>query len=250
MGSPLEGQVVVVTGGARGIGRAIVDAFASAGCRGAVLDLVESDAALPDGWRFWHCDVSVEDEVRTTMAAAVENFGRLDITVANAGVVPDWSESDAVDLDEWDRVFAINVRGVMATIKHAVPAMKGDGGAIVVLGSLNSRRAHPRQCLYTATKHAVLGIVRSTALDLGRFGIRVNAVGPGPVATDALLDRVERRAGQGQPPAAEVLEGFADDAALGQIATVEDVALTVVFLAGPGAGSITGQIVPIDGGLP
>ena len=249
MGSPLEGKVVLVTGGATGIGRAIVDAFTSAGATGAVLDVAEP-AALPDGWRFWRCDVSVEADLKAAMDDAAGSFGRLDIVVANAGVVPEWSESESIDLDEWDRVFGINVRGVMATIKHAVQPMKRAGGAIVVLGSLNSRRAHPRQCLYTATKHAVLGIVRATALDLGRHGIRVNAVGPGPIATDALVKRVEKRAGEGQPPAAEVLEGFANDAALGRIATVEDVAATVVFLASPGSAAITGQIVPIDGGLP
>lgn len=250
MGSPLEGKVVLVTGGATGIGRAIVDAFAGAGSRGAVLDIREPGTALPEGWQSWRCDVSVEADIEAAIEAAAGRFGRLDIAVANAGVVPDWSESAAIDLEEWDRVFGINVRGVMATIKHAIAPMKRNGGAIVVLGSLNSRRAHPRQCLYTATKHAVLGIVRSTALDLGRFNIRVNAVGPGPVATDALLERVGKRAAEGQPPAAEVLTGFADDAALGRIATVDDVARTVVFLAGADAGGITGQIIPVDGGLP
>ncbi len=249
MGSPLEGKVVLVTGGATGIGRAIVDAFAGGGASGAVLDLAEPASDMPDGWSFWRCDVSVEADVKAAIDEATGHFGRLDVAVANAGVVPDWSESESIDLEEWDRVFGINVRGVMATIKHVVAPMKRDGGAIVVLGSLNSRRAHPRQCLYTATKHAVLGIVRATALDLGRFSIRVNAVGPGPIATDALLERVEKRAGEGQPPAAEVLDGFADDAALGRIATVDDVAATVVFLAGPAAGAITGQIIPIDGGL-
>ena len=164
--------------------------------------------------------------------------------------MPAWSETEHLDLDLWDRTFAINVRGVAATIKHAVAPMKATGGAVVVMASLNSQRAHPRQCLYTATKHAVLGIVRATALDLGRFGIRVNAIGPGPVATDALIERIETRAAQGQPPVDEVLAAFNADAALGAIATVDDVAATAVFLAGPGSNAISGQIIPVDGGLP
>ncbi len=95
----------------------------------------------------------------------------------------------------------------------------------------------------------MLGIVRATALDLGRFGIRVNAIGPGPVATDALLERIETRASQGEPPLEEVLRSYADDTALGRIATPDDVASIVLFLAGAAAASVTGQIIPVDGGL-
>ena len=247
---PLAGRVALVTGGARGIGRAIVDAFAEAGCSGVTLDTDVSDDELPSGFVAQGGDVTHEDDIRTAVTRAVDTHGHLDIVVANAGLVPPWRETEHIDLDEWDRAFAINVRGVVATIKQAVPAMRNAGGSVIVLGSLNSRRAHPRQCLYTATKHAVLGIVRSTALDLGRYGIRVNAIGPGPIATDALLERIEKRAGEGEPSVDDVLAGFDDDAALGRIATVDDVASTAVFLAGTGAAGITGQIIPVDGGLP
>lgn len=250
MSLPLEGQVAFVTGGAAGIGLAIVEALAAAGASGDAFDLDESGAALPAGWHLQSGDVTHEENLEAAIGATVERHGRLDIVVANAGVVPDWSESEHVDLDEWDRVFAINVRGVMATIKHSVAPLKARGGAIVAMASLNSQRAHPRQCLYTATKHAVLGVVRATALDLGRHGIRVNAIGPGPIATDALVHRIESRVASGEPPLADVLAGFNADAALGRIATVEDVAQTAVFLAGPASAGITGQIIPVDGGLP
>ena len=239
-----------MTGGATGIGRAIVVALADAGVSGLTCDLDKPADALPSGWGAVAADVRNEADLERVFAEARKRFGALDTVVANAGVVPGWRETQSIDLDEWDDVFATNVRGVMATIKHAVPLMKERGGSIIVLGSLNSRRAHPRQCLYTATKHAVLGIVRSTALDLGRYGIRVNAVGPGPVATDALLQRIETREGLGEPPLDTVLSSYADDAALGCIATVEDVAAVTVFLAGPGAAAVTGQLIPIDGGLP
>jgi NAD(P)-dependent dehydrogenase (short-subunit alcohol dehydrogenase family) len=246
----LEGRVAFVTGGAGGIGRAIVDAMAAEGARGVVFDTNEPRDALPDGFEAIAGDVTCEEDLRSAVAEVVDRYGGLTTVVANAGIVPPWSETEHIDLDEWDRAFAINARGVVATIKHSVVPMKKEGGAVVVLGSLNSQRAHPRQCLYTATKHAVLGIVRATALDLGRYGIRVNAIGPGPVATGALVSRIETRAAEGQPPLDEVLAGFDADTALGRIATVEDVAATAVFLAGPGSNGITGQIIPVDGGLP
>ena len=119
------------------------------------------------------------------------------------------------------------------------------------MGSLNSqRRASSPVPGIPQTKHAVLGVVRATALDLGRYGIRVNAIGPGPIATEALIQRIESRAASGQPPLDEVLAGFNADAALGRIATVDDVAETAVFLAGPASGGITGQIIPVDGACP
>lgn len=250
MNSYLSGKAALVTGGATGIGRAIVTQLADAGAQGLICDLETTSVDLPDQWTALSADVTREADIERGFDEARARYGTLDIVVANAGVVPGWSDTESIDLTEWDEVFATNVRGVIATIKHAVPLMKTRGGSIIVLGSLNSRRAHPRQCLYTATKHAVLGIVRSTALDLGRFGIRVNAIGPGPVATDALLQRIETRAGQGEPPLDEVLASYAADTALGCIATVDDVAAAAAFLAGPAAAAVTGQIIPIDGGLP
>ena len=246
----MSGTSAVVTGGATGIGRAIVGQLANAGARGLSCDLGSHPDELPSGWGATTADVRIETDLERSFAEAGDRFGTIDVVVANAGVVPGWSDTESIDLSEWDAVFATNVRGVIATIKHAVPLMKERGGSIVVLGSLNSRRAHPRQCLYTATKHAVLGIVRSTALDLGRFGIRVNAIGPGPIATDALVQRIETRESQGEPPRDEVLAAYAADTALGRIATVGDVAATAIFLASPAAASVTGQIIPIDGGLP
>jgi NAD(P)-dependent dehydrogenase (short-subunit alcohol dehydrogenase family) len=183
------------------------------------------------------------------MARVDAEFGRLDIAVANAGLVPPWSDTEKIRLDEWDRVFAINVRGVAATIKHSVRTMQDSGGSIIAMGSLNSRHAHPKQCLYTATKHAVLGIVRATALDVGRFGIRVNALGPGPIATDALVERLHVRAGQGEPPPDDVLAAFANDTALKRMATAADVARAAVFLASDLSSGVTGQLLPVDAGL-
>ena len=124
-------------------------------------------------------------------------FGRLDAVVANAGVTAPWVSTQEIKLEEWRRVFAVNVEGALITIKFAAQQMMASGGSIVALGSLNSWQGHPQQAAYVASKHAVLGLVRSVALDLGRQGIRVNALAPGPIATDALLGRIKDRSGGG-----------------------------------------------------
>ena len=249
MSATLEGRVAFVTGSTTGLGNRIARVFAAAGATGVGFDTTDGTATLPDGWRFVRGDVTVEADLAAAIATIREEHGRLDVVVANAGVVPPWSKTDAIDLEEWDRVFAVNVRGVIATIKHAIPLMRDAGGSIVAMGSLNSRRAHPEQCAYTASKHAVLGIVRATALDLGRFGVRVNALGPGPIATAALRERVRYRAEAGGPPLEEALAGLATETALGRIATEEDVGRAALFLASDLSAGISGQILPVDAGL-
>jgi NAD(P)-dependent dehydrogenase (short-subunit alcohol dehydrogenase family) len=245
----LAGRVALVTGGARGIGRSIAARFAGAGAVGLVIDLPGTSSSPPDGWTALGADVRDETSLRAAVEATVGRFGRLDIVVANAGLVPPWAEMEAIDLALWDEIFAVNVRGVAATIKCAVPAMKQAGGAIVVTGSIMSYRAAAGQCLYAASKHAVLGIVRVAALDLGRHGIRVNAVGPGPIATEALQGRVARRAAAGGLPADEAFRQFAAQTALGRIATDADVAGAALFLASDLSAGMTGTILPVDGGL-
>ena len=245
----LDGRIAFVTGAATGLGRTIAQHLATAGAAGCAFDVAPCNE-LPPGWEALRGDVADEGDLERAMTSIEATFGRLDIVVANAGIVPPWHETEHLDLDEWDRVFAVNVRGVAVTIKHAARLMKANGGAIVAMGSLNSRRAHARQCAYTASKHAVLGIVRSAALDLGRYGIRVNALGPGPIATDALRDRVRQRAAAGGPAERYAFAELAADTALGRLATEDDVARAAVFLASEASAGITGQLLPVDAGLP
>jgi NAD(P)-dependent dehydrogenase (short-subunit alcohol dehydrogenase family) len=247
----LEGKAALLTGGARGLGRTIAQRLAEAGAVGTIVDLQSelTETSVPSGWKRVAADVRRENEIAAAVRTTLEELGRLDIVIANAGVVPPWRETEALDLVEWDDVFAINVRGVAVTLKHAVPALKARGGAIIATASLNSWRAHPRQGLYTATKHAVLGIVRAAALDLGRYGIRVNAVGPGPVATEALLSRIARRAVAGGPSVDHALRQFAEETALRRMVSEADVANTVLFLASDLSAGLTGTLVPIDAGL-
>jgi NAD(P)-dependent dehydrogenase (short-subunit alcohol dehydrogenase family) len=249
-GGLLAGRRAAITGGCRGLGAAIGQAFTAEGAAVAVLDLPEAlaapavwlgDTALP-------CNVIDEQQVARALGRAAETFGGLDIVVANAGLVPPWRETESLDFDEWDRVMAVNVRGVAATLKHAVPLLKARG-SIVLMASINADLSHPRQMLYTASKHAVLGILRAAALDLGRYGIRVNALAPGPIATEALIGRLEARAGSGGASSNDALAAFAGQTPLGRMATAEEVAKAAVFLASDLASGVTGRMLPVDAGL-
>jgi NAD(P)-dependent dehydrogenase (short-subunit alcohol dehydrogenase family) len=246
----LHGKIAFVTGGAGGLGGPIARALHSAGAKGTVIDLDISAArpSAPTGWHGLAADVRDEASLKAAVESTVAAFGSLDIVVANAGVVPPWCETEHIALEEWDRTFAVNARGVIATIKAAIPAMKHAGGSIIALGSEASYNGHPRQAAYVATKHAVLGIVRSASLDLGRYNIRVNAVAPGPIATEALLGRVATRAAASHQTSADLLQKYTEATALGRMATEREVATAVLFLSSDLASGITGVILPIDAG--
>ncbi len=166
-----------------------------------------------------------ETHAEKKLGTYIDGLEGLDILVANAGMVPPWHRIEALDLAEWDTVFALNVRGVAVSLKAAASALKAsDHGAAVIMASINGYRAHPDQALYTSTKHATLGLMRAAALDLGRDGIRVNALAPGPILTDALRGRICSRAAVGGPPAQEIIAAMHAETALGRLATETDVA--------------------------
>ena len=242
----LAGRIALVTGGARGLGAAIARAFAQSGASGSVVDL--DTCPCEEGWASIAADVTDERDVERAVAATVDRFGRLDIVVANAGIVPEWGETSNLDLALLDATLAVNVQGVAATLKHGARVMK-DGGSFVVTASINAWHAAPAQGAYTASKHAVLGLVRTAALDLGARGIRVNALGPGPVATAALRERLARRAAGGGLPLEDALRQAAAGTALGRMVTEDDVANAALFLASDLSSGITGALLPVDAGL-
>jgi NAD(P)-dependent dehydrogenase (short-subunit alcohol dehydrogenase family) len=243
----LAERVALVTGGAQGLGAAIASAFARAGAVGSVVDL--EAGACEAGWTALAADVTAEDEVERAVAETVRRYGRLDVVVANAGVVPPWSDTPNLDLAALDSTLAVNVRGVAATMKHGARAMTESGGSIVVMASMNAWLAMPAQSAYTASKHAVLGLVRTAALDLGSYGIRVNAIGPGPVATDALRGRLAMREREGGLSVEEAMQQAAAGTALGRMVTEGDVAGAALFLASDLSSGITGALVPVDAGV-
>ena len=241
----LAGRSVVVTGGANGIGAAIVRVLAEAGAdRGAVLDLATAGAALPGGWTAVDVDLRDADAAAAAFATVRDALGTIDVLVAAAGIVPLWTGIEAMDLGEWDDVVDVNARGVLCSMRGALPAMSGDG-AIVVIASQNAWRGSAMLPAYAASKHAVLGLVRSAALELGPRGIRVNAVGPGSVATDAYRARLARRAQEGGPVVDEALARDAGFTALQRLATADEVANGVLFLASRLASGVTGHVLPV-----
>lgn len=247
----LRGKQVFVTGGARGLGRAIAERLAGAGARIAITDLPGAldEADIPAGWSTHAVDLisrSAEDD----LGAAIATLDRLDIVIANAGQVPPWRGIADLDIAEWDRVFRVNVTGMAMTLKvAATPLSASGGGSVVLMASINGFKAHPSQALYTATKHAVVGLMRAAALDLGRHGVRVNAIAPGPIATDALRARVETRHAAGGPSPADAFAAMVSETALGRIATADDVADAALYLASDLSGAVTGTVLPVECGL-
>jgi NAD(P)-dependent dehydrogenase (short-subunit alcohol dehydrogenase family) len=241
----LASRRFLVTGGARGIGAAVVATLAAHGAEGAVIDLNTEDTAP---WPVVAVDVTDEAAMLDATRDLAAQGGPFDGLVAAAGIVPAWHSPGDLDLDVFDRTMAVNLRGFVVAMKCVVPAMPA-GSTVVAIGSLNSWRGDPNLLAYAASKHAVLGAVRSAAMALGPNGIRVNAVAPGPIATDALLDRIDARAAATGRGRDEALQASADLTALGRLATAQDVADAVLFLSSSLSASTTGHLIPVDSGL-
>jgi len=243
---PMGGRRFLVTGGAQGIGAAIVARLAELGARGAVID--RQPPRSHPVWPTYTADVTDETQTARAVAEAEASDGPFDGLIACAGVVPAWHTPTDIDLEVLDTTMAVNVRGFVCVLKHAAPHMAA-GSTVVAVGSINSWRGDPHLLAYVASKHAVLGAVRSAALALGPQGIRVNAVGPGPVPTDALVGRMRDRQDRTGMSAEKALEAARAQTALRRLATTDDVADAVVFLSSPASAAITGHLLPVDGGL-
>lgn len=254
MSLDFQGQVAIVTGAAGGIGRAVSLALAQAGAKVAVVDLSvdqgEETARLlrEAGGQalFVRADVSQAADVAAYVAATLAAWGRIDVFMNNAG----WQGPIAalVDYDDelFDRVMAINVRGAYLGLKHVLPVMTAQGaGAVVNVGSLGSYVGTRNLTPYTASKHAVLGLTRSVALEVARKGVRVNAVCPGPVDTP-MIRAIE--AEQAPERAQDLRRQRSASIPDGRYAQPQEVANLMLYLASDLASHITGQGIEINGG--
>jgi NAD(P)-dependent dehydrogenase (short-subunit alcohol dehydrogenase family) len=243
----MANKIAVVTGGSSGIGSGIVKRFAANGARVISIDLSKPEYEI-ENVQHTSCDLTDESAVRQAFQGISEKFQQIDILCANAGVVPSWNRISETNFSDWKKVIDINVNALFLTISHSARLLRKGTGAVVITGSINSIKGDPNIAAYVASKHAALGIIKSAALDLGREGVRVNGVAPGPIATKALISRIENRLKDSNISVTEYLEKLAGQTALGRIATEDEVINTIEFLATKKSSGITGQLISVDGG--
>ncbi|HKH12281.1 MAG TPA: 3-oxoacyl-ACP reductase family protein [Rubrobacter sp.] len=242
----LEGKAAVVTGGARGIGREIVAAFAAEGADVAVADVLPKGEAAPvladverAGRRglYVRTDVSREDEVRSMVDAVLETFGRIDVLVNNAGVLS-LVPLEEMPVEEWDRVLSINLRGTFLCCRFVLPHMLGRGeGRIVNVASQLGQIGAPELAHYSASKGGVIAFTKALAREVAARGVLVNAVAPGPISTGIMPLQSD-----GQE------EALKNSLPIKRFGEVGEVAPTVVFLASADASYYVGQTLGPNGG--
>jgi len=243
------GTVALVTGGGSGIGRATALAFAREGIRVVVANRHEEDGQdtvqqirVAGGEAlFVRTDVTRETEVRALLERVAQTFGRLDYAVNNAGVSQQAVPLTELTEDEFQQVMDVNVKAVWLCLKYEIPQMLATGGAIVNMASLAGVVGFPGAAIYTASKHAVIGLTRSAALDHARSGIRVNAICPGFIQGGGALDRFVDGS---QATLAQLRATVPQD----RLGTTDDVAGAVLYLCSNAAAFMTGQALMLDGG--
>ena len=242
-----KGQVALVTGASSGMGLAAAKAFAEAGSAVALVDRNAEKLHAATGMlaTAGHrviaiaCDVSDEAQAKSAVDRTVTEFGRLDMAYNNAGILGPMCEMSAETAEGYDEVQAVNLRGIWTFMKHELLQMKKQGsGAIVNCSSLGGLVGLPGRAAYHASKHGVIGLTKSAALDVAAQGIRVNAICPGCIDTP-MGDEIDP----------EAMKVFLKDQPIGRMGKPEEVAAAVLWLCSPGASLIVGVALPVDGGF-
>jgi NAD(P)-dependent dehydrogenase (short-subunit alcohol dehydrogenase family) len=241
----LRDKVALVTGAASGIGRATAELFARGGARVVASDLdagrgAEVVAAIEGDAAFVAADVRDDDALRGLVAQVVERHGRLDCAANCAGVGGGHATTHEYADDDWDRIVDINLRGIWLATRHEVPAMTG-GGTIVNVASTLGLRGSPFASPYSASKHGVIGLTRTAAIEYAPTGIRVNCVCPGAIDTPMMDETFARF-----PGFREGLIGFVP---MGRMGRPDEVAHAIAWLSSEGSSFVTGEALCVEGGL-
>jgi NAD(P)-dependent dehydrogenase (short-subunit alcohol dehydrogenase family) len=247
MDRSFEGKVVLVTGAAGGIGRATAVAFGRRGARVVIADVADLSATAAEvrgaGAEVLAvtCDVSRDDDVRALVARAVERFGRLDCAYNNAGIEGEPAATHECSEENWDRTLAVNLKGVWLCLRHEIPQMlKQGGGTIVNCASVAGLVGIAGLPAYEASKHGVVGLTRTAALETVKQNIRINAVCPGAILTPML----ERFMASSPEARATVVASEP----IGRIGKPEEIAECVLWLCSDASSFVTGQALAADGG--
>ncbi len=247
--SSLAGEIAVVTGGARGIGKAVAELFVADGAAVVFCDLdpalgADVERQLGARAKFVAADVSVEADVASVVATCVESYGPPSILISNAGINANF-DATTMTTDDWDRFMGVDLKAAWLCAKHVLPHLRDAGrGAIVNVASMHAFVTLEGFFPYAAAKSGLIGLTRSLALDYGPQGIRVNAVAPGFIRTRLVQDSIDRNA---DPAAAE--RNMVAGIALRRIGEASEVAAAIRFLASDDASYITGTTIHIDGGV-
>ena len=247
----LEGRVIIVTGGAKGIGKVYSRALAGEGATIAVVDIVDGTETSrticeefgQDRAFFVNVDVSREDQVSELVAEVMDRCGKIDVLINNAAVFSTLEPVDPweIDVDLWDKVMAVNIRGPFLMMKHVTPHMKKAGyGKIINIGSGTANRGIPHMAHYVTSKGAMLGFTRALCRDLGQYGIRVNTLSPGLILSDSIMENTAH--------IEEVRDAVVAARSLGRDAYPDDLIGTMIFLCSKESDFIAGQTISVCGG--
>lgn len=244
------GKVALVTGAAMGMGLATARAFAQSGAAVVLADLNgdlaarEAERIISEGGRAIAvtCDVADETQVAGMVDRAVTEYGRLDMAFNNAGIQAPSSDSADLPAEDYDRLNGVNLRGVWACMKHELRQMRAQGsGAIVNCSSIGGLIGLPNLAAYHGTKHGVIGLTKSAALEYAPRGITINAVCPGVINTPMVAEMVANQK--------EAMDAIMQKQMIGRLGQPEEVAAAVLWLCSPGASFIVGVALPVDGGF-
>lgn len=239
----LENKVAIVTGGASGIGKAIVKLFVEKGAKVIVADVNEVQGKdlvnnLGNGNAiFIKADTAIPEDNKKIVELAVESFGRLDIAVNNAGIGGDSVPTGDYPIDTWKRVIDINLNGVFYAMHYQLPELEKTNGAIINMASILGSVGFANASAYVAAKHGVVGLTKTAAWEYGERGVRVNAVGPGFISTPLLDDM-----------SADTVKYLEGQHAMNRLGTAEEVANLSLWLVSDAASFVTGSYYPVDGG--